>query len=98
MPEPEALGRKFSESRCYGWRPGIRADCSAAEPLRSCRQSVRFGFIKCRYEQKRTRIGIEIAEPRSESSLEPRRQRKCLESGRGLELKTASRDWELGQG
>jgi hypothetical protein len=98
MPEPEAIGSEGAESRCYGRRPAIRADCSTVEPLRGCRQSVRLGLIKCRDEQKCARIGIEISEPRGEGSLEACRQRKCLESGRRFELEAACRDRELGQG
>jgi len=98
MPEAEAFGSKFAESGCYGCRPRIWADCSPVEPLRGCRQSVWLGFIECRDEKKRARIGIEISEPRGEGSLEARRQRKCLESGRRLELEADCRDRELGQG
>src|SRR5882672_4251403 len=98
MPKPEALGSEGAESRCYGGCPGIRADCSAVEPLRGCRQSVWLGFIKCRDEKKRARIGIEISEPRGEGSLEARRQRKRLESRRRLELEGARSDRELAQG
>ncbi len=98
MPEAEALGSEFAESRCYGRRPGIGAECSPAESLRGGRQLVRLGVIECRDKKERAGIGIEISEPRGEGSLEAGRQRKGLESGRRFELEPACNDRELSQG
>src|SRR5258708_15479878 len=98
MPEAEALGSEFAESRCYGRRPGIGAECSPAESLRGGRQLVRLGVIECRDKKERAGIGIEISEPRGEGSLEAGRQRKGLESGRRFELEAACNHRELPQG
>src|SRR6185436_14805965 len=98
MPEDEALGTERTESRCSGRRPAIDAKCCSAKPLHCRRQSIRLGLIECGYEKKGACIGIEIPEPRGEGSLEARGQRKCLESGRRVELEPACHDRELGQG
>jgi hypothetical protein len=97
MPEAEALGSKPAESRRNGRRPAIGADCCSAKPLRCRPQSIRLGLVECRHEKKCACIRIEIPEPRGEGSLEPRRQRKRLESGRWFELEPACHDRELGQ-